>query len=356
MASRYNAEHIGSLLRPDYLLEARRAAVPDDEMRAVEDRAIVEVLRYQEDLGLELVTDGEYRRTLWMKVLAQLYDGLDPEGFERSHRDESGNVERFGVPTPVAKLSRKASWIDIEFDFVKRHTAKAVKITMPSPSLLMSYWKPGISDRAYPDQDAYMADLVRLMNEDARALAQAGCAYIQIDAPQYTYITDSRIRPDITDPAGTLTKMITYDNGVFEGVQGAVTGLHLCRGNYKSMWTGDRPYEEFAEIVFSQSRCDRLLLEYDDYRSGDFAALRFVPSGVDVVLGLLTTKRSEVEQKSDVLARVDDAARHLPLDRLALSPQCGFATIDEGNKISREAERAKLAMVVEMAREVWGAA
>lgn len=356
MASRFNAEHIGSLLRPAYLLEARRKGAPNAEMRALEDKAILEVLRMQEDVGLQLVTDGEYRRTLWMKVLAALYKGLDPEGFERSHRDEAGHVERFGVPTPVAKLSRRTGWVDLEYAYTKQHTTRPIKVTMPSPSLMLSYWKDGVSDRAYGSKDAYMADLVRLMNEDARALAAAGCAYIQIDAPQYTYITDPKIRPEVSDPLGTLEKMVAVDNGVFDGVTEAITGLHLCRGNYKSMYTGTRPYDDYAEVVFSQAKCDRLLLEYDDYRAGDFSALRHVPDSTTVVLGLVTTKRSDVESSAELKRRIDEASRFIPLERLALSPQCGFATIDEGNKITPEAQRAKLEVIVNTARDVWGSA
>ncbi len=354
MALRFNADNLGSFLRPPYLLEARRKGLPEDEVRTLEDRAITEVVRMQEEAGLPIVTDGEYRRKLFFSTVVATAEGFDPEGFERSHRDEQGTVLRFGVPTPVARLTRKASLVDVEYRFTRSLTGKPIKVTMPSPSLMLSYWKDGVSDRAYESKDAFLDDLIRLMNEDARALAAAGAAYLQIDAPQYTYITDKAVRPDVTDPLGTLRKMIAADNRVFEGVTGALTGLHLCRGNYRSKFTGTKPYDEYAETVFSGARVDRLLLEYDDYRSGDFRPLRFVPPGVTVVLGLVTTKRSELEREDDLRRRIEAAASHVPLERLALSTQCGFASTFEGNEITPEAQRAKLGLIVRTAEKVWG--
>jgi len=354
MAARFSADILGSFLRPPYLLEARQKGVPAAELARLEDRAITEVVRMQEAAGLPIVSDGEYRRKLFFSTVVATAHGFDPEGFERSHRDEQGNVVRFGVPTPVARLTRKASLVDLEYRFTRSLTERPIKVTMPSPSLMLSYWKEGVSDRAYPSKDAFLDDLVRLMNEDARALAAAGAAYLQIDAPQYTYITDRAVRPDIADPLGTLRKMVAADNRVFEGVTGALTGLHLCRGNYRSRFTGTKPYDEYAETVFAGARVSRLLLEYDDYRSGDFGPLRFVPPGVTVVLGLVTTKRSELEREDELVRRIDAAARVVPLERLALSTQCGFASTFEGNEITPDAQRAKLELIVRTAERVWG--
>ncbi|OGK77596.1 MAG: hypothetical protein A2W08_10260 [Candidatus Rokubacteria bacterium RBG_16_73_20] len=354
MAARFSADILGSFLRPPYLLEARQKGVPAAELARLEDRAITEVVRMQEAAGLPIVSDGEYRRKLFFSTVVATAHGFDPEGFERSHRDEQGSVVRFGVPTPVARLTRKASLVDLEYRFTRSLTERPIKVTMPSPSLMLSYWKEGVSDRAYPSKDAFLDDLVRLMNEDARALAAAGAAYLQIDAPQYTYITDRAVRPDIADPLGTLRKMVAADNRVFEGVTGALTGLHLCRGNYRSRFTGTKPYDEYAETVFAGARVSRLLLEYDDYRSGDFGPLRFVPPGVTVVLGLVTTKRSELEREDELVRRIDAAARVVPLERLALSTQCGFASTFEGNEITPDAQRAKLELIVRTAERVWG--
>jgi 5-methyltetrahydropteroyltriglutamate--homocysteine methyltransferase len=356
MATRFNADNLGSFLRPPHLVEARQRGLPEDELRRVEDRAITDVVRMQEEVGLPIVTDGEYRRKLFFSTLVATANGFDPEGFERAHRDEQGNVLRFGVPTPVARLTRKASLVDVEYRFTRSVTSKPIKVTMPSPSLMLSYWKEGVSDRAYESKDAFLDDLIRIMNADARALAAAGAAYLQIDAPQYTYITDPAVRPDVTDPLGTLQKMIAADSRVFDGVTGALTGLHLCRGNYRSKFTGTRPYDEYAETVFGNARVDRLLLEYDDYRSGDFAPLRFVPPAVTVVLGLVTTKRSELERDDELRRRIDAAAKYLPLERLALSTQCGFASTFEGNEITPDAQRAKLALIVRTAEATWGRA
>ncbi len=356
MATRFNADNLGSFLRPPYLLEARQKNLLERELRTIEDRAITDVVRMQEQAGMPIVTDGEYRRKLFFSTVVATADGFDPEGFERSHRDERGNVLKFGVPTPVAKLRRKASLVDLEYRFTRSLTDRPIKVTMPSPSLMLSYWKDGVSDKAYASKDAFLDDLIHIMNEDAKALAAAGVAYLQIDAPQYTYITDKTIRPDVTDPLGTLRKMITADNRVFEGVTGAVTGLHLCRGNYRSKFTGTKPYDEYAETVFTNARVGRLLLEYDDYRSGDFAALRFVPPTVTVVLGLVTTKRSELETEDALRRRIAAAAQYVPLNRLALSTQCGFASTFEGNEITPDAQRAKLELIVRTADKVWGRA
>jgi methionine synthase II (cobalamin-independent) len=356
MASRFNADNLGSFLRPPYLLEARRQRLPADELRGLEDRAITEVVRMQEEAGLPIVTDGEYRRQLFFSTVVAAAEGFDPEGFERSHRDEQGKVLRFGVPTPIARLKRRASLVDLEYTFTRSLTRRPIKVTMPSPSLLLSYWKDGVSDRAYGSKDAFLDDLIRLQNEDAKALALAGAAYLQLDAPQYTYITDQTIRPDVVDPLGTLRRMVAADNRVFDGVPGVVTGLHLCRGNYRSRFTGTKPYDDYAEIVFSNARVDRLLLEYDDYRSGDFGPLRFVPPEVTVVLGLVTTKRSDLESPDDLQRRIEAAAQVVPLDRLALSTQCGFASTFEGNEVTPDAQRAKLELIVHTAERVWGRA
>jgi 5-methyltetrahydropteroyltriglutamate--homocysteine methyltransferase len=354
MAVRFNADNVGSFLRPPYLLEARRKGLTGAALREVEDRAITEAVRLQEAVGLPIITDGEYRRKLFFSTVVATANGFDPEGFERSHRDEQGNVVRFGVPTPVARLTRRARLVDLEYTFTRSLTTRSVKVTMPSPSLMLSYWKDGVSDRAYESKEAFLDDLIRLMNEDARALAAAGAAYLQVDAPQYTYISDKAVRPDITDPLGTLRTMIGADNRVFAGVTGALRGLHLCRGNYRSRFTGTKPYDDYAETVFAGAKVDRLLLEYDDDRAGDFTPLRFVPGNVTVVLGLVTTKRSALEKRDDLRRRIDAAGKHVPLERLALSTQCGFASTFEGNEITPEAQRAKLELLVRTAQDVWG--
>jgi 5-methyltetrahydropteroyltriglutamate--homocysteine methyltransferase len=351
----FRADNVGSFLRPSYLLDARHQHLPAEQLRPIEDRAIAEVLELQDNVGLSVVTDGEFRRKLFFSTVVEVADGFDPEGFERFHRDKSGNVERFGVPTPVAKLSRKASLVDVELDFVKQHTQKPIKVTMPSPSMFLNYWSAGVSDRAYSSKEAFLDDLIAIMNEDARALAAAGVAYLQIDAPQYTYIGDPSIRPDVQDPTAELRRLLANDSRVLDGVSGVITGLHLCRGNYKSKFTGTAPYAGFAEVVFEEAPFDRLLLEYDDDRSGGFEPLRHLRSNMTAVLGLVTSKSPELESRDQLLRRIEAATKYVPIDRLALSTQCGFASVDEGNEITADAQRAKLDLVVQIAREVWGA-
>lgn len=357
----YRADNLGSFLRPDYLLAARRQGLRAAEVRALEDRAIAEVVRLQEEVGLPVVTDGEFRRKLFFSTVLEVAEGFDPEGNARFHRDEEGHELHFGVPAPVARLRRKASLVDAEYAHTRALTNRPIKVTMPAPSLLRLYWKEGRSDAAYPGprgKDEFMDDLVALMNEDALALAAAGAAYLQIDAPHYTYITDKRIRPDLADPLAALREMIALDNRVFAGVKEAypevTLAMHLCRGNYRSLFTGTKPYDDYGEVVFREPAVDRLLLEYDDYRSGDFTPLRHLPEDRTAVLGLVTTKHSALENQDELLRRIEQATRFVPLDRLALSTQCGFASTEEGNEITPEAQRAKLALVVDTARRVWG--
>lgn len=348
------ADNVGSFLRPSYLTEARRSGAPEEVRRELEDRAIREVLAFQEEVGLPIVTDGEFRRRHYFSSVVSIADGFDPEGFERRHRDARGQeAEPIFAPTPVARLKRKASLVDVEFAYTRQHTSLPVKVTMPAPSLLACYWTEGVSDRAYESKQAFTEDLVTLLNEDARALAAAGVAYLQLDAPHYSFI--DKLLPGLEDSGEALRQMAAQDIKVFDGVQGPITGMHICRGNERSRFTGTDPYEVFAGAVFPECRVDRLLLEYDDQRAGGFEALRFVPEATTAVLGLVTTKRSEMESEDQLEAQIDEAATHIPLDRLALSTQCGFASNADGNEISFDAQRSKLELVTRMARSVWGA-
>jgi 5-methyltetrahydropteroyltriglutamate--homocysteine methyltransferase len=348
------ADNLGSLLRPPYLLEARHRGVTGDELRAIEDRAIQEAIALQEEVGLPVVTDGEFRRRLFFSTVESLFDGIDPEGFVRTHRDEAGNVEVVRTPTPVARLERRGYLADVELDFVLAHTDHPVKITMPSPSLLDVYWTEERSGAAYPTRESYLDHLVELMHEDAVELAARGVAHIQLDAPHYAYI--QAVMPDITDRHATLRRLVEVDNRVLQGVEGVTRCLHICRGNYKSRFTGTEPYDGFAASILPYAEFDRLLLEYDDERSGGFTPLRHARDDAIVVLGLVTTKRSHLESSDELKARIDEASRYLPLERLALSTQCGFGSTAEGNLITPEAQRAKLELVVQVARDVWGEA
>jgi 5-methyltetrahydropteroyltriglutamate--homocysteine methyltransferase len=345
------ADNLGSLLRPDFLLEARSRELPAGELRAVEDRAILEAVELQEAVGLPIVTDGEFRRRMFFSTIESTVSGLDPEGFVRSHRDEAGNAEEVRCPTPVARLERRAFLAEIELDFLLANTERPVKVAMPSPSLLDVYWKPeGAS--AYPTREEYLEHLIELTRDDAIELAAHGAAHIQLDAPHYAYI--QAVLPDVADRDATLRRLLEYDNRVLRGIEGVTTCLHICRGNYKSRFTGTEPYDAFAASILPYAEFDRLLLEYDDERSGGFAPLRHVRDDATVVLGLVTTKRSAMESADELEARIEEASRYVPLERLALSTQCGFGSTSEGNVITREAQRAKLELVVEVATKVWG--
>ena len=314
-----------------------------------------EVLALQAEVGLPIVTDGEYRRRLWYHTVLAVAEGFDPERFERAYTDAQGReAGRHGGPVVVSELRRKATQVEVELDFVKRSTSLPVKVTMPSPSHFLSYWTEGVSDLAYPSREAFLDDLVAIMNEDARALAAAGASYLQLDAPKYTYFDDRRLYPDPDRLAGQLAEHVRTDRRVFQGVTGVTTGLHVCRGNYRSMYGSSTPYEEFAETLFAEARYDRLLLEYDDVRAGGFEPLRFVPEGVTVVLGLVTTKRPQLESEDALRRGIAEASEYLPLERLALSTQCGFASAYEGNEIGPDDQRRKLELVVRTAEAVWG--
>src|SRR5215467_10727170 len=244
MPSDVRADNLGSLLRPSYLLDARHDDAPLEELRPLEDRAIEEAIALQEDVGLPVVTDGEYRRRFFFSTIEFLFDGIDATGFVRHHRDFEGVQHELRTPTPVARLTRRGSLVDYELSFVRERTDRLVKVTLPCPSMFPNYWSPGVSEQAYADRDAYLEHLVELMNEDAKALAAAGVDYIQLD------------------------------NRVLDGVDGVMTGIHICRGNDRSHFTGTEPYDDLAAAIFPHVSAERLLLEYDDERSGGFEPLR----------------------------------------------------------------------------------
>lgn len=348
-----HVDNVGSFLRPAFLLDAVLAEAAPEQLRELEDRAILEVLRSQEEVGLTPVTDGEFRRRHYVTGILAIIDGFDPKGFVRQHRDEEGKPgSPVYLPTPVRKLSRRASLVQLEYEYLKRNTTAPVKVTLPAPSLLSTYWTDGVSDKAYDSKQAFIEHLATLLNDEAKDLEKAGVAYLQLDAPHYSMIDE--LVPGVEDRDATLRAMVTADMAVFDGLTDAVTGLHICRGNERSRFLGTDPYESFAEAVFPESRVDRLLVEYDDDRAGDFLALRFVRPETQVVLGLVTTKRPVLERGEDLAARIREATEQIPLERLALSTQCGFASNAEGNRITFADQQAKLDLVMRTARSVWG--
>jgi 5-methyltetrahydropteroyltriglutamate--homocysteine methyltransferase len=352
-ARHVRADNLGSLLRP----AAVRAAYDEgtaSERRAVEDAAIAEAITHQERVGLPVITDGEFRRRHFFSTLLEVTEGLDPDGFVRRHRDEDGNWHEVRTPAPVRRLERTSTMADAELAFVRERTSRQVKITLPAPSLLSCYWSEAVSGGAYPTREEYLDHLVELTAEDVRALVEAGVDHVQLDAPHYCYL--NIIRPDIEDADAGLREMVRRDQEVFAGVESQLaSAIHVCRGNNRSRFVGTDPYDAFAPALFPELTVDRVLLEYDDARAGGFEALKLLPENVTAVLGLITSKHGDMEERDELHARIEDAARHIPLDRLALSTQCGFASDADGNEIGEEAQWAKLELVVDTAEEVWGA-
>jgi methionine synthase II (cobalamin-independent) len=351
-ARHVRADNLGSLLRPASLRAAYDSSSAT-ERRALEDEAIADLVSHQERVGLPVITDGEFRRRHFFSTLIEVTDGMDEHGYVRRHRDEAGHWQEVRTPAPVKRLERTGTLADAELAFLRERTSRQVKICLPAPSLLSCYWSEAVSGGAYPTREDYLDHLVELTAEDVRALATAGADHIQLDAPHYCYL--GTIRPDLADPDAALRDMVRRDQEVFAGVETAASAIHVCRGNNRSRFVGTDPYDAFAPTLFPEITVDRVLLEYDDARAGGFDALRLLPESTTAVLGLITTKHGAMEHRDDLHARIEDAARHVPLDRLALSTQCGFASDADGNEISAEDQWAKLGLVVDVAEEVWGA-
>ena len=354
---------VGSLLRPAYLVDAREALAAGRlaaaEFKRVEDRAVDEAIRLQEAAGLDVVTDGELRRYAFFGHLIDALDGFDKfGGWAIPFRDEQGGELVFKRPVVVDTLRWRRSMCAEEFVYLRARATKPVKVTLISTQQAAAYYDPPKSAGAYPTRDAYLADVVDLTRREVAELVRLGCTYVQIDAPQYAALLDPALREGYrqrgSDPDRLIDACIEMDNAVI-GEHPAVTfALHICRGNNRSMFYARGGYEPIAR-VFARSRFRRFLLEYDDERSGGFEPLRAVPEDREVVLGLVTTKKPRVESVDELTRRIEEAAKHVPLARLALSPQCGFASTLEGNRIGPEDQARKLRVVAETARAVWGA-
>ena len=354
---------VGSLLRPAYLVNARDAfdagRLAAAEFKRVEDRAVDEAIRLQEAAGLDVVTDGELRRYAFFGHLIDALEGFDKfGGWAIPFRDEQGGELVFKRPVVVDTLRWRHSMCAEEFVYLRARATKPVKVTLISTQQAAAYYDPQKSAGAYPTRDAYLADVVDLTRREVAELVRLGCTYVQIDAPQYAALLDPALREGYrqrgSDPDRLIDACIEMDNAVI-GEHPAVTfALHICRGNNRSMFYARGGYEPIAR-VFAGSRFRRFLLEYDDERSGGFEPLRAVPGDREVVLGLVTTKKPRVESVDELTRRIEEAAKQVELARLALSPQCGFASTMEGNRISPEEQARKLRVVAETARAVWGA-
>jgi len=362
----FRADHVGSFLRPKKLLDARehfaKGAIDAAALRAVEDDAIRDIVKYQESLGLHGITDGEFRRTYFhTDFLTKLAGVTTKGGINVSFHSAGGNVDFAPPVMQVTDKVRHAQPIQRkDFEFLKSVTGGVGKVTIPSPTMLHFRGGRGaISRDAYPDLESFYDDVAQAYREELADLAAAGCTYVQLDDTNLAYLCDAKMREGARsrgdDPDELPRRYAALINNAIATRPASMTAcVHLCRGNFKSAWAAEGGYEPVAEVLFNDLNVDGYFLEYDDARSGDFAPLRFVPKNKTVVLGLVSTKLGKLERKDDLKRRIDDAARFMPLEQMCLSPQCGFSSTVHGNAIAVDAQRAKLKLVVETANEVWG--
>src|SRR5579884_2845486 len=351
----FHSEVVGSLLRPPYLVEARQqleaGQIDPASFKRIEDRAVDEAIALQEAAGIDVITDGEMRRYAFFGHLVDSLAGFDKYGgWAIPFRNEQGEQLVYKRPVVVEKLQWRRSMCGEEWVYLRSHTSRPGKVTMLSAQQAAAYYDPTKSQGAYPTRDAYLADIVDFSRREVDELIRLGCTYIQIDAPQYAALLDPEIRAGYrqrgNDPDKLLDRCIELDNAVIGDHPEVVFGIHLCRGNNQSKYYASGGYEPVAR-VFERTRFQRFLLEYDDERSGDFSPLKHVPDDRVVVLGLVTTKKPELESKELLIQRIHEAARYVPLERLALSPQCGFASTEEGNLVTLQDQEAKLWLVAE---------
>jgi 5-methyltetrahydropteroyltriglutamate--homocysteine methyltransferase len=360
----YRADVVGSLLRPEYLKEARRqheaGEMSDADFKVIEDRSVDAAIQMQIDAGLDVITDGELRRYAFFGHLIDATEGFDKlGGWAIPFHDDDGNEIVFPRPVVVEKLKPKRHLCAEEFSYLRARAAgHPTKSTLISAQQAAAYYDPERSKGAYANIEAYLADVVDILRAEVAELIRLGCTYIQLDAPQYAALLDPEIREGYrkrgNDPDRLLDRCIELDNAVIGDHPGITFGIHLCRGNNQSRYYASGGYDPIAAQVFQRTNFDTFLLEYDDARSGGFEPLAHVPEDRVVVLGLVTTKAPALESKATLKARIHEASQYVPLDRLTLSPQCGFASTEEGNHLTEAEQTAKLRLVAEVAREVWG--
>jgi 5-methyltetrahydropteroyltriglutamate--homocysteine methyltransferase len=360
--SRYRADNVGSFLRPRELLAARDGGAASDPLRVLEDRAILDVLEKQRELGFDVFTDGELRRGTFMSDFTDSVEGFDRSaGVARTWQGAAATQTPIrGIVNRRIHATRRLT--SHELPFLQRHSPGAIKMTLPSPTQFPAIaYEKSISRPAYATHSAFLADVVKIIADEARFLAAEAVDYVQLDAPRYSYYLDPSWRDYLrvqfdAEPDDLLDEAVDADNTCLRAARrdGTTLAIHLCRGNNRSQWYAEGGYDAIAERLFSTIEADRFLLEYDDERSGSFAPLRFVPLGKTVVLGLISSKVPQLEDAESVIRRIHDAARYIPLESLALSTQCGFASTAEGNLLSEDQQWAKLALVRAVVRSVWG--
>lgn len=363
----FRADHVGSFLRPKYLLDARAQAadgtITREALREVEDRAISEIVKFQQDVGLQSVTDGEFRRTYFHIDFLEQLGGVKTD-LPVTVKKPDGSEELAPPVIRVVDKVRHAKDIQkADFEYLKSQVAAGhtPKVTIPSPTMLhFRGGRAGISKQHYPELDPdFYDDVAKAYGDELRSLAAAGCSYVQMDDTNLAYLCDDKLREAARsrgdDPDELPHRYASFINKVVaQKPEGMTLAIHLCRGNFKSTWAAQGSYEPVAEALLSEMHVDAYFLEYDDARSGDFKPLRFLPKGKTVVLGLVTTKLGQLENPDEIRRRIDEASKYAPLEQLALSPQCGFSSTVHGNNIAVEQQREKLKLIVDVARSVWG--
>ncbi len=355
----FRAEHVGSLLRPPSLLALRHADHTDEELRAAEDAAILDAISFQEDVGLQSITDGEFRREKYFTHFAQAVDGFGRAPGSITFHDESGKPMIYETDVITGKLRRARGIATGEYGFVHDHTSRTPKVTLPSPGAQHHFrFQKGLSDVAYPDLEELFADLAQIYREELAELAALGATYVQLDDVAFALLCDpehrAQVQADGTDPDELVARYVRLTNDALAGrPEGMTIGMHLCRGNNQGKWLGEGGYEPIAEQVFGNLEIDAFFLEYDSERAGGFEPLRHLSPRATAVLGLVSTKTPELERKDEVVRRIDEASRIVPIERLAVSPQCGFASVEEGNPVTPDDQRRKLELVVDVAATVW---
>ena len=360
----FRADHVGSLLRPKSVLDARdqfaAGSITAAEKRAVEDEAIADAVRKVESVGMRSVTDGEFRRTWFHLDFLEQLAGVEVSGAIAASSNAAETVHFTPPRLAVTGPLRHVRDIQVDdFRFLAGVTSQTPKVSIPSPTMVhFRGGRAAIDIESYPDLDVFFADLAQSYRDEIAALYAAGCRYIQLDDTNLAYLCDPKMRAGAVergdDPDELPRTYAALINDALAGRPDDLTvGIHLCRGNFRSTWFAEGGYEPVAEVLFGDLNVDAYFLEYDDERSGDFAPLRFVPGNKTVVLGLITSKVAEMESIDELAQRVDEAAKYVPMEQLCLSPQCGFASSAAGNPLSAEEQAAKLGLVARVAREVW---
>jgi 5-methyltetrahydropteroyltriglutamate--homocysteine methyltransferase len=364
----FRADHVGSLLRPRRLLLAREdfaaGRITAADLRAVEDAEIIEAIRMQEEVGLQSATDGEFRRTTWHMDFIYALGGVSkaPGHLAVKFTNPSGSIEWTPAALHVGgKIHLDQTIFGEDFAFVRDHVTTAVpKLTIPSPNMVHYRGGPAsIDPQVYPDIEEFWADLAAAYAEEVRRLGELGCGYLQFDDTSLAYLNDPAQRAEIAGRGEDAEHLhLRYISQINAAIKDKPAGMaittHMCRGNFRSSWVASGGYDFVAEALFTQLEVDGFFLEYDDERSGGFEPLRFVPPGKMVVLGLVTTKRGELESEDALKRRIEQAARYVPLDQICLSGQCGFSSTVEGNELTHDQQLAKLRLITEVARDVWG--